>query len=304
MSDFYRQPRLADLDLPLGKRVRLHRLLYEYGPGHGQMLVLPIDQGIEHGPLNFFPNPDSKHPRFQYELAKRGGFSAIALHYGLASKYLRDYAGEVPLILKLNGKTNVPSDDDAFSSMTGAVEDAVRLGADAVGYTLFVGSPRQDEDIAQITEVRRECDQLGMPLIVWAYPRGSAINTKGGRDSFYAVDYAARLAMELGADIVKVNMPKFDPANDKNAPAPYNSLQLGTEEAFRQVVESAGHAFILVSGGTKANDDEMLEKVRISFAAGATGLIFGRNMWQRPMEEALTITEKVKAIMTELRRTS
>src|SRR5258706_14631049 len=109
MSELYQRPRLADLDLPLGKRVRLHRLLYEHGPGHGQLLILPIDQGIEHGPVNFFANPDAKHPRFEYELAKQGGFSAIALHYGLASKYLRDYAGEVPLILKINGKTNVPS---------------------------------------------------------------------------------------------------------------------------------------------------------------------------------------------------
>jgi class I fructose-bisphosphate aldolase len=302
MSQFYRRPQLAELDLPLGKRVRLHRLLYEYGPGHGQMLVLPIDQGIEHGPLNFFPNPDSKHPRFEYELAKRGGFSAIAVHYGLASKYLRDYAGEVPLILKINGKTNVPSDDDAFSSLTATVEDAVRIGADAIGYTLFVGSPRQDEDIMQLTDVRRECEQYGMPLIVWSYPRGSAINRKGGRDSFYAVDYAARLAMELGADVVKVNMPKLDPeGGDKSAPAPYNELQLELAEAFRQVVQSAGNAFVLVSGGTKASDDDMLDKVRTSFEAGATGLIFGRNMWQRPMEQALAITQRVKEIMQSTR---
>jgi class I fructose-bisphosphate aldolase len=299
MSELYQRPKLASLDLPLGKRVRLHRLLYQFGPGRGQLLVLPIDQGIEHGPVNFFVNPDAKHPRFQYELAKRGGFSAIALHYGLASKYLRDYAGEVPLILKINGKTNIPSDDNALSRLTASVEDAVRMGADAVGYTLFVGSPRQDEDFMQLTRVREACDQYGMPLIVWAYPRGSAINAKGGRDSFYAVDYAARLAMELGADIVKVNMPHFDPANDKNAPAPYSTLQLSLEEAFTQVVQSAGNAFILVSGGSKLSDEDMLEKVRISFQAGATGLIFGRNMWQRPMDEALAIVEKVKAIMAE-----
>ena len=88
MSDYYSPPRLADLDLALGKRVRLHRMLYEHGPGNGKLLILPIDQGMEHGPLNFFPNPDSKHPTYMYELARRGGYSAIALHYGLASKYL------------------------------------------------------------------------------------------------------------------------------------------------------------------------------------------------------------------------
>jgi len=299
MPELYQRPKLADLDLPLGKRVRLHRLLYQNGPGKGQLLVLPIDQGIEHGPVNFFVNPAAKHPRFQYELAKRGGFSAIAVHYGLASKYLHEYAGDVPLILKINGKTNIPSDDDALSRLTATVDDAVRIGADAIGYTLFVGSPRQDDDFQQLTDVRQSCERYGMPLIVWAYPRGSAINVKGGRDSFYAVDYASRLAMELGADIVKVNMPKFDPVNDKNAPAPYNTLQISLEEAFTQVVQSAGNAFVLVSGGSKLSDEDMLDKVRMSFKAGATGLIFGRNMWQRPMDEALEITAKVKAIMAE-----
>ncbi|MBN2082193.1 fructose-bisphosphate aldolase [bacterium] len=299
MSEFYRPPQLKDLDLSLGKRVRLHRLLYEHGPGNGKLLILPIDQGVEHGPLNFFPNPDSKYPVFQYELAKRGGYSAIALHYGLAAKYLRDYAGDIPLILKINGKTNIPSDDEALSTLTATVEDAVRLGADAVGYTLFTGSPRQDEDILQLMEVRSECDRYGMPLIVWSYPRGSAINAKGGRDSFYAVDYAARLAEELGADIVKVNFPKLNPESDVNCPKPYNSLKVDEVEAFKQVVESAGRTLVLVSGGSKIGDEDLLNKVRMSFTAGATGLIFGRNMWQRPLDEALALTEKVKQIIAE-----
>ena len=297
MSKFYAPPRLADLDMPLGKRVRLHRLLYEHGPGNGKLLILPIDQGVEHGPLNFFANPDAKFPNFQYELARQGGYSAIALHYGLAAKYLRDYAGEVPLILKINGKTNIPSDDDALSTLTATVEDAVRIGADAVGYTLFVGSPRQDEDILQLMEVRNECDRLGMPLIVWSYPRGAAINDKGGRDSFYAVDYAARLAEELGADIVKVNFPKINPETDKACPKPYNDLKVDEVEAFSQVVQSAGRTFVLVSGGSKIGDDDLLNKVEMSFKAGATGLIFGRNMWQRPFDEALALTEQVKEIM-------
>jgi len=299
MSDYYSPPRLADLDLALGKRVRLHRLLYEHGPGNGKLLILPIDQGMEHGPLNFFPNPDSKHPNYMYELARRGGYSAIALHYGLASKYLRDYAGDVPLLLKINGKTNIPSDDDAFSAMTGTVEDAVRLGADAVGYTLYLGSPRQDEDFMQLTEVRTECERFGMPLVVWSYPRGSAIKDKGGRDSFYAVDYAARVAMELGADIVKVNFPKLDPAAGAACPKPYDQLQLDEVEAFRQVVESAGRTMVLVSGGSKISDEDLLSKVRMSLEGGATGLIFGRNMWQRPLDEALALTAQVKDIMAQ-----
>jgi class I fructose-bisphosphate aldolase len=299
MSEYYSRPTLDDLDLPLGKRVRLRRLLYKYGPGNGKLMVLPIDQGMEHGPVDFFGNPASKFPRYQFELARRGGYSAIALHYGLANKYLKDYAGDVPLILKLNGRTNVPSEAEAFSPLIASVEDAVRMGADAVGYTIYLGSPRQDEDFAQFAEVRMECERLGMPVIIWGYPRGSAIDAKGGRDSFYAIDYAARVAEELGADIVKVNLPKFRAETDSKAPAPYNTLQVSEAEAFRQVVESAGRALVLVSGGSKVGDDDLLSKVRLSMEAGATGLIFGRNFWQRPMEEALKITEAVKQVMLE-----
>ncbi len=299
MSSLYQRPELKDLDLPLGKRVRLHRLLFQRGPGNGRMMILPIDQGVEHGTYNFFGNPDSKYPRYQYELALRGNYNAIACHYGFASKYYRDYAGQVPLILKINGRTSIPNDDEAFSTLISTVEDAARLGADAVGYTLYVGSPRQDEDIAQLCEVRQECDTLGMPLVVWAYPRGSAVNAKGGRDSFYAVDYAARLSEECGADIVKVNFPKIDPVRDASAPAPFNKLQVSEEEALRQVVESAGRSFVLLSGGSKVSDDELLDKVRLGLRCGATGLIFGRNMWLRPMEEALAMSAKVRQILLE-----
>ena len=298
MSDFYKRPKLADLDKSLGKRVRLHRLLYEHGPGNGTLLILPLDQGIEHGPMDFFAHEDCKFPAYQFELARRGGFSAIAVHIGLARNYLREFAGTVPLVLKINGKSNIP-DNEPFSPLTATVEDAVLLGADAIGYTLYIGSGRQEDEIHQLMEVRQDCDRFGMPLILWAYPRGESIALKGGRDSFYAVDYGARLAEEFGADIVKLHIPKLNPATDKDAPAPYNTLQTDQLGAFRQIVQSAGRSFVLVSGGSKLGDDDMLAKVRISFEGGATGLIFGRNMWQRPMEEALAITEKVKAIMRE-----
>ena len=125
-----------------GKRTRLRRLLYDYGPGEGTLLFLPIDQGIEHGPRDFFPNPASKDPEYQFRLAAEAGYSAIACGYGMASKYYPDYAGQVPLLLKLNSKTDVPPADEAFSPCNASVEDAVRLGADAVGYTLYVGSPQ------------------------------------------------------------------------------------------------------------------------------------------------------------------
>ncbi len=292
------RPSFASLGLSPGKKTRLKRLLYEHGPGGGTLLVLPIDQGLEHGPVDFFDNPASLDPRYQYELAREGRFSAIALHVGLAEKYYDEFAGDVPLILKLNGKTSIPSDAQAFSALTGTVEDAVRLGADAVGYTVYVGSPAQDRDFRQFLEVRRDAERLGMPIIVWAYPRGEAVSKRGGKESLYAIDYAARVALELGADIVKVNYP-VRTEKDAESPAPYNTLRLSPEAAFRKVVESAGRALVLVSGGEKVADAELLEKVRSSMHAGATGIIFGRNLWQRPRADALRLTRDLHAILRE-----
>ena len=292
------RPPFASLGLSPGKRTRLKRLLYDHGPGGGTLLVLPIDQGLEHGPVDFFANPDSLDPRYQYELARDGNFSAIALHIGLAEKYHHEFAGEVPLILKLNGKTSLPSDAQAFSPLTGTVEDAVRLGADAVGYTVYVGSPAQDRDFRQFVEVREAAEHFGMPIVVWAYPRGEAVAKKGGKESLFAVDYAARVALELGADIVKVNYPVASEA-DAQAPAPYNTLKLSADEAFRKVVTSAGRALVLVSGGEKVGDAELLRKVRSSMDAGATGIIFGRNLWQRPRADALRLTRELHGIFRE-----
>jgi fructose-bisphosphate aldolase, class I len=280
-----------------GKRTRLRRLLFEFGPGNGTLLLLPIDQGIEHGPRDFFPNPDSKDPEYQFRLAAEAGYSAIACQIGLATKYYPDYAGQVPLLLKVNGKTDVPPDDEAFSPTNACVEDAVRLGADAVGYTLYVGSPRQDDDLRQLKGVREDCDRYGMPLVVWAYPRGSAMEKKGGRDSFYAIDYAARMAMEMGADVVKLNMPKLNPDKDKDSPAPYNEMEVSQEEAIRHVVASAGRSLVVLSGGSKVDDDKLLEQTRFIMEAGGSGVIYGRNVWQREWSAAQEIIEQIKEIM-------
>jgi fructose-bisphosphate aldolase, class I len=277
-----------------GKRTRLRRLLFEFGPGNGTLMLLPIDQGIEHGPRDFFPNPASKDPEYQFRLAAEAGYSALACQIGMAEKYYPDYAGQVPLILKVNGKTDVPPSEEALSTVNASVEDAVRLGADAVGYTLYVGSPRQDEDLLQLRDVRQDCDRYGMPLVIWAYPRGSAIDKKGGRDSFYAIDYAARLAMEMGADVVKLNLPKINPEKDKDAPAPYNEMEVSQEEAIRQCVESAGRSLVVLSGGSKIGDEKVLEQTRFIMQAGGSGVIYGRNVWQREWSEALEIIEQIK----------
>jgi len=289
---------LDQLDLSLGKRTRLHRLLYGRGLRNGTMLVLPIDQGIEHGPLNFFANPAAKDPDFQWHLALEGGYNAIALHWGLAQFYMRRYAGEVPLILKLNGKTNVPSDAEAFSALTASVEDAVAIGADAVGYTLFVGSPRQADDINQLRQVRQACERWGMPLIVWSSPQGRDIEARGGRDSLYAVDYAARLAHELGADVIKLNVPRKS-KQDSQQPKPYDTLEWNEGEGLRRVIESAGRSLVLFSGGSKISDEDLLQKAADTMAQGANGLMFGRNMWQRPLDDALAITERIRDILRQ-----
>lgn len=279
-----------------GKRARLHRMLFEFGPGQGTLLLLPIDQGIEHGPRDFFPNPDSKNPDYQFRLAVEAGYSAIACQIGLATKYFPDYAGRVPLILKVNGKTDVPPSDRALSTCNATPEDAARLGADAVGYTLYVGSPRQDEDLVQLREVRRECDRYGLPLIVWAYPRGEDIERKGGQNSFYAIDYAARMAMEMGADVVKLNFPKLSD-KDEDSPAPYNEMDVEPEEAVRQIVESAGRSLVVLSGGSRADDEQVLSQTRSIMEAGGSGVIYGRNVWQREWSEALEIIAQIKEIM-------
>ena len=287
------RPTLDDMALPLGKRVRLNRLFYGHGLKNGTLLILPIDQGLEHGPIDFFGNPASADPDFQWRLAAEGGYNGVACHYGLARKYMGRYAGRVPLILKINGKTAIPPDDDPISTLTGSVEDAVALGADAVGYTLYVGSSRQDEDIQQMQMVREDCDQYNMPLIVWGYPRGAAVEEKGGRDSLYAVDYAARMALELGADIVKLNIPKRG-SKDARQPEEYSGMEWTFEQGAARVIRSAGRVPVLVSGGSKLGDDDLIAKARVSMEAGATGLIFGRNMWQRPFDQALAITERVQ----------
>jgi class I fructose-bisphosphate aldolase len=295
-----KRPLLKDLDLNVGKRTRLHRILYEHGPGNGMALILPIDHGLEHGPRDFFANPESLDPTYQLKLAEKGGFSAIVFHIGLATKYLKEYAGKVPLILKLNGKTSIPSDAQAFSPQTASVEDAVRLGADAVGYTLYVGSPAQDRDFVQFANIREEAERFGMPLIVWSYPRGEAVEAKGGRDSLYAVDYATRVANELGADMVKINVPEYVKEKSHLYPKPYDALQLSMEKSLEKVIRSAGKTLVLISGGAKVSDDELLQRVRMSLEAGATGLVFGRNLWQREFEKTLEITEKIKKVMGEI----
>ena len=277
-------------------KARLHRILYEHGVGNGTAIFLPYDHGLEHGPRDFAGHPESGDPRHVIRLAVEGGFNGVALQIGLAGKFYWEYAGEVPLVLKLNGKTDIPSPADPVSPVNATVEEAVRLGADAVGYTLYVGTPGQERDFAQYLRVREDAERFGMPLIVWSYPRGAAIDAKGGKDSFYAVDYAARTASELGADMVKVNFPQ--PAKRDGVPEAYRG-EFSPQQAIESVVRSAGRSLLLVSGGEHAGQEAMLEKARESMEAGATGLIFGRNVFQRSHDESLRFVAQLKEILAK-----
>lgn len=290
--------------LTTGEKRRLYELMYAHGPGNGKIMLLPVDQGFEHGPRDFFANPSSVDFEFELALALEGNYSGIVCHIGLAEKHLKKYAGRIPLVLKINGKTSIPPDDQAFSPLDASIEDALRLGADAIGYTLYVGSPREAEDIAQFTKVRQEAKKYGIPVILWSYPRGLYAETRGGgRDSLAMVDYAARLANELAATLTKINLPEPPKGGVYDAASPFKSYNqyndLPQEEALKMVVQSAGRTGVLVSGGEKLSDEELLEKVRICLEAGVDGLIFGRNMWQRKYEDALKMTHEIREMMAK-----
>ncbi|NUT49476.1 MAG: fructose-bisphosphate aldolase [Saccharothrix sp.] len=285
---------LHDRGLGTGKLVRLHRMLYQHGNRNGTLLLLPYDHGLEHGPRDFAANPESADPHYVLDLAIRAGFNGVALQIGPARKYYGSFAGRIPLVVKLNGKTEIPPDDEPLSPLNATVEEAVSLGADAVGYTLYVGSPRQAEDFSALSTVRQECERYGIPLIVWAYPRGEAIARKGGRDSFYAIDYAARVAAELGADVVKVNWPSA--VTSPHVPEEYR-VDLSDADRISAIVRSAGRALVLLSGGDLADPAVLLERAGIALRSGAVGLIFGRNVLKRTSGEALAFAERLHEVL-------
>jgi fructose-bisphosphate aldolase, class I len=289
-----RRTPIGELGLSTGKKARLHRIIYQFGLKNGTALFLPYDQGLEHGPRDFFENPAAGDPKYIVKLAVEGGFNGVALQIGTAEKFFWDYAGEVPLILKLNGRTEIPPAGAPRSPLNASVADAVRLGADAVGYTLYVGSEQQEADFEALARVRQDAHRSGLPLIVWSYPRGKAVDAKGGKDSFYEVDYAARTAAELGADIVKVNFPKGGSVD--GVPKAY-AQQVADQEAVNKVVASAVRTPVLLSGGEKGGDEEVLDKARMAMEAGALGLIFGRNIWQREHDESLRFVARLRELL-------
>ncbi len=275
------------------KDVRLQKLFGTYG----RTIILPYDQGLEHGPRDFFDARFAEDPMHIIAIAKKGRYNAVALHIGNARRFFHTMYGEMPLVLKINGKTGIPGDDEPLSPITASIDDALELSAIAIGYTLYVGSPRQDEDIEQFAVIRGEAHRAGLPVIVWSYPRGRDIEEKGGKNSSFAIEYAARVAAELGADMVKVNVPSVK--KDSNIPAPYSKLDVPLEEAVRRVIGAAAGIPVIFAGGEMTSDEDLLAKARLCIRAGGSGFIFGRNIWQRPLDSALAITAKIKNIIKE-----
>lgn len=278
----------------------------------GTTMILPYDQFIEHDNRHIDPNPDAADPDYICKLAVDGGYNAVAIHYGLAKRYWSKLAGQVPLLLKINGKTSIPSQKAPLSVHTAFVEDGVRLGAVAIGYTMYYGSPRQDEDLPQLAAVREECDRYGMPLVVWAYPRGEDVELKGGKDSSYLVESAVRMATEMGATVIKANLPVATKAEGyfehKDVPEYYKKVEKELQgltpkeqkwERARRVVQAAQGVPVLFSGGDKISDEELTENVQATIDAKAFGFIFGRNMWKREYPKAIELSNKFQQMLDE-----
>lgn len=289
----------------IGERARLSQMVRESGTS----MILPYDQFIEHDNRHVDPNPKAADPNYICQLAVDGGYNAVAVHYGVAKRYWSKVASQVPLLLKLNGKTSIPDQSFPLSVHTSWVEDAVQLGAVAVGYTMYYGSPRQTEDLPQLAEVRQECDRYGMPLVVWAYPRGEGVEAKGGKEGSYAIESATRMAVEMGATVIKANLPVESGEriiDNEMVPAYYRKVEkelcaLSPKEQkwerAKRVVEAAQGVPVLFSGGSQIGDDDLIENAQACIDAGGFGFIFGRNMWKRERKAALEMTKKFQDML-------
>lgn len=239
---------------------------------NGKALYLAYDQGLEHGPTDF--DDDSIDPNYILSIGMTGKFNAVVFQKGVAQKYYdASLHKKIPLIVKLNGKTSIVKDIEPYSPLLCTVDEAIGLGAVAVGYTVYVGSEHENKMTEELAEIVREAHGKDLPVLGWMYPRGR--NVPNPHDS-KIVAYAARLGLELGADIVKIQYP-------------------GSKEALRFTVEAAGKTKVVVSGGAKVNEEEFLTMVKNAIAGGAIGLAIGRNVWQH--KDPLSITEKIKAIV-------
>ncbi len=236
----------------------------------GRAIFLPYDQGLELGPDDV--GETAIDPDFILKIAEQGDYNGIILQKGIAEKYYSKEKHKVPLILKLNGKTELVS-GDPISRQVCSVDEACKLGAKAVGYTIYIGSEHESVMMAEFGKIVEQAHQINLPVIAWCYPRGKSIDNETAPDN---VIYAARVGLELGADIVKIKY-------------------CGSRECFAQAVKAAGKTKVMMAGGPKVNEKEFLERVRNVMAAGAIGVVAGRNVWLD--KEPLRVTEEIKKIV-------
>ena len=267
--------------------------------GTGKLVILPVDQGFEHGPArSFAPNPSGYDPRYHFELGIEAGCNAYAAPLGFLEAGAAEFAGDIPLILKLNNSDSLAKGEPC-SAVTGSVDDALRLGASAIGFTIYPGSSERNTMFQQIRELTLEAKSKGLAVVVWSYPRGAGIS-KEGETAIDVVAYAAQIAAQLGAHVIKVKPPS-DHIEQDAARKVYEKegIPIGSlADRVRHVVQSAfaGRRIVIFSGGPAKGKDAILEEIRGIAEGGGFGSIMGRNSFQRPKGEAIELLHEVMDI--------
>lgn len=285
-----------------GTRANLARML-NHGrlAGTGKMVILPVDQGFEHGPArSFAPNPAGYDPDYHFQLAIEAGCNAYAAPLGFIEAGVTKFLGEIPLILKLNNHDVLHDEKDPLSAVTGSVDDALRLGCAAVGFTIYPGSTQAQIMYAQAREISKEAKSKGLAMVLWSYPRGSDLS-KEGETAIDVVTYAAQIAAQLGAHVIKVKLPSAH-IELKEAQKVYQKHHIPIDtlpDRVRHVIQSSfnGKRIVIFSGGPKSeNDEAFFNEVRAIRDGGGFGSIIGRNSFQRSQAEGLSFLRTVMGI--------
>lgn len=289
---------------PPGVLANLYRLLHTGAlAGTGKLVILPVDQGFEHGPARSFAKNDAGYdPRYHFELAREAGCNAHAAPLGALEAGATEHAGALPLILKLNNSEALSSSENPCPAVTASVNDALRLGAVAIGFTIYPGSGAKKEMYEELRALTEEARAVGLPTVVWSYPRGGGLS-KEGETALDIVAYAAHIACQLGAHIVKVKPPTahLEQAEAKKVYQAQGVLVDTLANRVRHVVQSCfgGRRIVIFSGGAAKSDAEVLDEIRGLAAGGAFGSIMGRNAFQRPRAEAVSLLRQVMAVFAE-----
>lgn len=278
-----------------GVKANLARILMQGKlGGTGKLVILPVDQGFEHGPArSFAPNPAAYDPHYHFQLAIDAGLSAYAAPMGMIEAGADTFAGQIPTILKVNSSNSLAQGGSAPSqAITGSVSEALRLGCSAIGYTIYPGSDAAFDMMTEFQEMAAEAKALGLAVVLWSYPRGGGLS-KEGETAFDICAYAAHMAALLGAHIIKVK-PPTDFLENKDAKKVYEEKGIASgslAERVDHVVQSCfnGRRIVVFSGGASKDTAGLLDEIRGLRDGGASGSIIGRNTFQRPREEALAL---------------